>query len=124
MLSKERWAAAIDVVGAKVLENIITETKRSGVLVCGQVLGLNLAYESCTIYSAWCSVIGIDSAFCSHERRSRAWDMIFDLLDVKDVNYLSEIIDIKDVYERSKLIVNGKIEEELLQIILINTRRS
>ena len=40
--------------------------------------------------------------------------MIFDLLDVKDVNYLSEIIDIKDVYERSKLIVNGKIEEELL----------
>ncbi|MEC8452476.1 MAG: alcohol dehydrogenase catalytic domain-containing protein, partial [Pseudomonadota bacterium] len=43
MLSKERWASAIDVVGGKVLENIITETNRSGVIsVCGQVLGLNI----------------------------------------------------------------------------------
>ena len=40
--------------------------------------------------------------------------MIFDLLDVEDVNYLSEIIDIKDVYERSKLIVNGKNRRRII----------
>ena len=37
-----------------------------------------------------------------------------DLLDEKDVNYLSEIIDIKDVYERSKLIVNGKNRRRII----------
>ena len=40
--------------------------------------------------------------------------MIFDLLDVKDVKYLSEIIDIKDVYEKSKLIVNGKNRRRII----------
>ena len=115
MLSKERWAAAIDVVGGKVLENIITETNRSGVIsVCGQVLGLNLVTNLAPFILRGVRLIGIDSAFCSHERRSRAWDMIFDLLDVKDVDYASEIIDIKDVYERSKLIVNGKNRRRII----------
>ena len=115
MLSKERWASAIDVVGGKVLENIITETNRSGVIsVCGQVLGLNIVTNLAPFILRGVRLIGIDSAFCSHERRSRAWDMIFDLLDVKDVNNLSEIIDIKDVYERSKLIVNGKNRRRII----------
>ena len=115
MLSKETWAAAIDVVGGKVLENIITETMRSGVIsVCGQVLGLKIATNLAPFILRGVRLIGIDSAFCNHERRSRAWDMIFDLLDVKDVNYLSEIIDIRDVYERSKLIVSGKNRRRII----------
>ena len=115
MLSKEKWAAAIDVMGGKVLENIITETNRSGVIsVCGQVLGLNLVTNLAPFILRGVRLIGIDSAFCSHERRSRAWDMIFDLLDVNDVKFLSEIIDIKDVYDRSKQIVNGKNRKRII----------
>ena len=42
--------------------------------------------------------------------------MIFDLLDLKDIEYLSEVIDIKDVYDRSKLIVNGKNRKRIITI--------
>ena len=117
MLSKERWAAAIDVVGGKVLENIITETSRSGVIsICGQVLGLSLQTNLAPFILRGVRLIGIDSAFCTKERRKEAWDMIFDLLDLKDIEYLSEVIDIKDVYDRSKLIVNGKNRKRIITI--------
>ena len=115
MLSKERWAAAIDVVGGKVLENIITETYRSGVIsICGQVLGLNFKTNLAPFILRGVRLIGIDSAFCTTERRKEAWNIIFELLDVRDIQCMSEVIDIKDVYDRSELILNGKSRKRII----------
>tara|TARA_B100000900_G_scaffold411484_1_gene431251 strand:- start:923 stop:1918 length:996 start_codon:yes stop_codon:yes gene_type:complete len=115
MLSKEKWAGAIDVVGGKVLENIITQTNKSGVIsICGQVLGLSIKTNLAPFILRGIRLIGIDSAFCNQRRRREAWDMILGLLDVNDVESLSEVIEIEEVYNRSKLMLDGKNRKRII----------
>ena len=53
-LGKERWAAAIDVVGGQTLANVCASTKYGGVVTaCGMAQGIEVALTVCTIYLTW-----------------------------------------------------------------------
>jgi len=115
MLSKENWAAAIDVVGGRVLENIITQIAASGVVtICGQVRGLELNTNLAPFFLRGIKLIGIDSAFCSNEIRLAAWENIFALLTNEEIRKISEVIPIKSAYARASLIVEGKNKKRII----------
>ncbi|MDG2187833.1 MAG: acryloyl-CoA reductase [Hyphomicrobiales bacterium] len=115
MLSKENWAGAIDVVGGRVLENIITQISHSGVVaICGQVRGLELKTNLAPFFLRGIKLIGIDSAFCTKKSRVESWEKIFTLLNGKDIEKISEVIDLDKAYEKSLLIIEGKNKKRII----------
>ena len=115
MLSKELWAGAVDVVGGNILENIITQINRAGVVsICGQVLGLNLNTNVAPFILRGVKLIGIDSSLCPEQKRRNAWDKLFDLIDMKDILQITEKINITDALNRSELMISGRSRKRII----------
>ncbi len=115
MLSKELWAGAVDVVGGNILENIITQTNRAGVVsICGQVLGLNLNTNVAPFILRGVKLIGIDSSLCPEQKRRDVWDKLFDLIDMRDVLQITEKINITDALNRSELMISGRSRKRII----------
>ena len=115
MLSKELWAGAVDVVGGNILENIITQTKRAGVVsVCGQVLGLNLNSNVAPFILRGIKLIGIDSSFCPEKKRRDVWDKLFDLIDARDILQFTDKIPITDALNRAELMIAGRNRKRII----------
>ena len=116
MLSKELWASAVDVVGGNILENIITQTNRAGVIsICGQVLGLNLNTNVAPFILRGVKLIGIDSSLCPEQKRRDVWDKLFDLIDMRDVLQITEKINITDALNRSELMISGRSRKRIIE---------
>jgi len=115
MLSKELWAGAVDVVGGNILENIITQTNRAGVVsICGQVLGLNLNTNVAPFILRGVKLIGIDSSLCPEQKRRDVWDKLFDLIDMRDILQITEKINITDAVNRAELMISGRSSKRII----------
>lgn len=73
MLS-EKWAAAVDTVGGKPLENLLKSTSHRGVVACcGLVAGAELSMSLYPFLLRGITLAGIDSAKCPREPRLEVW---------------------------------------------------
>ena len=100
-LDKGLWDGAVDTVGGKVLENILSQTKDAGIVAaCGNAADIKLNTTVMPFIIRGVKLWGINSVTASIKRRQFLWNeagklMDFELLErsVKEIN-LDEVIDI------------------------------
>ena len=100
-LDKGLWDGAVDTVGGKVLENILSQTKDAGIVAaCGNAADIKLNTTVMPFIIRGVKLWGINSVNASIKRRQFLWNESGKLLDfetlnksVKEIN-LEEVIDI------------------------------
>ena len=100
-LDKGLWDGAVDTVGGKVLENILSQTKDAGIVAaCGNAADIKLNTTVMPFIIRGVKLWGINSVNASIRRRQFLWNEAGKLLDfetlgksVKEIN-LEEVIDI------------------------------
>ena len=100
-LDKGLWDGAVDTVGGKVLENILSQTKDSGIIsACGNAADIKLNTTVMPFIIRGVKLWGINSVNASIKRRQFLWNEAGKLIDfkllgrsVKEIN-LDELIDI------------------------------
>ncbi len=100
-LDKGLWDGAVDTVGGKVLENILSQTKDAGIVAaCGNAADIKLNTTVMPFIIRGVKLWGINSVNASIKRRQFLWNEAGKLIDfklleksVKEIN-LNELIDI------------------------------
>tara|TARA_Y100000389_G_C17336162_1_gene450765 strand:- start:2 stop:1006 length:1005 start_codon:yes stop_codon:yes gene_type:complete len=100
-LDKGLWDGAVDTVGGKVLENILSQTKDAGIVAsCGNAADIKLNTTVMPFIIRGVKLWGINSVTASIKRRQFLWNEAEKLIDfevlqksVKEIN-LDEVIDI------------------------------
>ena len=100
-LDKGLWDGAVDTVGGKVLENILSQTKDAGIVAaCGNAADIKLNTTVMPFIIRGVKLWGINSVNASIKRRQFLWNEAGKLIDfeilsksVKEIN-LDEVIDI------------------------------
>ena len=78
-LESERWAAAVDSVGAATLPYILRTLRRGGaVAACGNASGSALTTTVFPFILRGAAILGIDSAYMPIARRRRVWERLAD----------------------------------------------
>ncbi|MDD9965640.1 MAG: oxidoreductase [Myxococcales bacterium] len=102
-LQKERWGAAIDVVGGATLANVLAQTKYGGaVAACGLAGGLDLPATVLPHILRSVALLGVDSVMAPMAKRERAWarlarDLSPDKLsDITHVEPMSRLVTLAD----------------------------
>ena len=76
-LESERWAGAVDAVGAATLPYILRTLRRGGaVAACGNASGPALVTTVFPFILRGASILGIDSAYLPMARRRRVWERL------------------------------------------------
>ncbi len=100
-LDKGLWDGAVDTVGGKVLENILSQTKDAGIVAaCGNAADIKLSTTVMPFIIRGVKLWGINSVNASIKRRQFLWNeaanlINFDILEksIKEIN-LDEVIKI------------------------------
>ncbi len=81
-LETERWAGAVDSVGAETLATVLAQSRYGAIVTaCGLAGGMALPTSVAPFILRGVTLVGIDSVMASHERRVRAWDRMAQLVD-------------------------------------------
>ncbi|MEX0994679.1 MAG: YhdH/YhfP family quinone oxidoreductase [Balneolaceae bacterium] len=77
LLLKSTWAAAIDTVGAEILDTILRQTRYNGIVTCcGNILGYKLHTNIYPFILRGVCLMGIDSGSCLMHTRNKLWDKL------------------------------------------------
>jgi len=103
-LDKGLWDGAVDTVGGKVLENILSQTKDSGIVAsCGNAADIKLNTTVMPFIIRGVKLWGINSVTVSNVRRKFLWSEASKLVDFELLNKsIKEISldEVKDVYSK------------------------
>jgi acrylyl-CoA reductase (NADPH) len=114
-LVKERWAGAVDSVGAMTLANVLASTRYGGaVAACGLAQGMDLPTSVAPFILRGVSLLGIESVYAPRERRLRAWSRLARDLDRDKLAAITETISLGDVFEAAQRILAGQVRGRLV----------
>jgi acrylyl-CoA reductase (NADPH) len=114
-LGKERWAAAIDSAGSHTLANALAGLMRGGaVAACGLAQGMDLNMTVAPFILRGAQLIGIDSVWCSMERRLEAWRRLAHDLDRKKLAAMTQTIPLAQVMWAGAEILAGRVRGRLV----------
>src|SRR5438105_12288091 len=109
-LGKERWAGAIDCVGATTLANVLAMTRYGGaVAACGLAGGMDLPTTVAPFILRGVSLLGIDSVMCPKRDRELAWKRLEEDLDRGKLADMTSVIGLGEVIDAAGNIVGGRI---------------
>ena len=119
-LAKERWAAAIDVVGSHTLANVCASLRYGGIVAaCGLAGGMDFPATVAPFILRGITLAGIDSVMRSRPDRLEAWRRLSCDLDIKKLDLLTQEISLSGVIERAAPLLEGKIRGR----IVVDTHR-
>jgi acrylyl-CoA reductase (NADPH) len=114
-LAKERWAAAIDVVGSHTLANVCAALRYGGVVAaCGLAGGMDFPGTVAPFILRGVTLAGIDSVVRPRADRIEAWRRLSRDLDIKRLELLSEEIPLSKVIERAGLFHVGQVRGRIV----------
>jgi len=114
-LAKERWAAAVDVVGGTVLANLLSMTSyRGAIAACGNAGGMDFPGSVAPFILRGISLLGIDSVRASKERRIAAWQRLARDLDRQKLAAATTMIGFDEIEATARAIVEGKVRGRTL----------
>ena len=114
-LLKGSWDVAVDVVGGKVLSNILASLRYGGVIACcGNVGSPKFGTTVFPFILRANSLIGIDSANVGTEERVDVWSMLGDNLDMKSLKNIYREIKLNQVQHELDKFLAGKIMGRVL----------
>jgi acrylyl-CoA reductase (NADPH) len=119
-LAKERWAAAIDVVGSHTLANVCASVRYRGVVAaCGLAGGMDFPASVAPFILRGVTLAGIDSVSCPRPLRLEAWRRLTLDLDIDKLELLTEEIGLSQAIERAGAFLEGRVRGRLV----VDTRR-
>jgi acrylyl-CoA reductase (NADPH) len=119
-LAKERWAAAIDVVGSHTLVNVCASLRYGGIVAaCGLAGGMDFPASVAPFILRGITLAGVDSVMRPRADRVEAWRRLSRDLDIKKLELLTEEISLSQVIERAAPLLQGKIRGR----IVVDTNR-
>jgi acrylyl-CoA reductase (NADPH) len=114
-LAKERWAAAIDVVGSHTLANVCASLRYGGVVAaCGLAGGMDFPASVAPFILRGITLAGIDSVMRPHADRVEAWRRLSCDLDIKRLDLLVEEISLSEALERASLFLAGQVRGRIV----------
>lgn len=110
-LEAERWAAAVDTVGANTLASLLAQTRYEGIVTaCGLAGGVGLPTTVMPFILRGVTLRGIDSVLAAQERRQQAWDELARLVDLDLLREIYRVEPLSRVPELAKAILAGQIK--------------
>jgi len=114
-LAKERWAAAIDSVGASTLANALAGTRYGGaVAACGLAGGMDLPTTVAPFILRAVSLLGIDSVMCPLAVRREAWKRLSTDLERGKLQTMTNEIQLPGVLVAAPAILDGRIRGRIV----------
>jgi acrylyl-CoA reductase (NADPH) len=114
-LGKERWAGAIDSVGATTLANVLAGTRYGGaVAACGLAGGMDLPATVAPFILRAVSLLGIDSVMCPQAVRREAWKRLASDLDRGKLQTMTNEIQLPGVLVAAPAILDGRIRGRIV----------
>ena len=99
-LDKGLWDGAIDTVGGKVLENIISQTKDAGIVAsCGNAADIKLNTTVMPFIIRGVKLWGINSVSVSNVRRKFLWSEVSKLVDFEILDKSIKEISLEEVHD-------------------------
>ena len=109
-LAKERWAAAIDVVGSHTLANVCASLRYGGmVAACGLAGGMDFPATVAPFILRGITLAGIDSVMRPRPDRVEAWRRLSRDLDLNKLELLTVEISLEEALQRAELFLEGRI---------------
>jgi acrylyl-CoA reductase (NADPH) len=114
-LAKERWAAAIDVVGSTTLANVLSMIRyRGAVAACGLAGGMDLPASVAPFILRGVSLLGIDSVMRPLPDRELAWRRLEADLERTKLAEMTQEIGLAEVLRAGRAIVEGKVRGRIV----------
>jgi len=114
-LGKERWAGAIDVVGATTLANVLSMIRyRGAVAACGLAGGIDLPTTVAPFILRGVSLLGIDSVMRPRPDRELAWRRLETDLERAKLSEMTQEIGLAEVIPAARAIVDGKVRGRIV----------
>jgi acrylyl-CoA reductase (NADPH) len=114
-LGKERWAAAIDVVGSTTLANVLSMIRyRGACAACGLAGGIDLPATVAPFILRGVSLLGIDSVMRPLPDRELAWRRLEADLDRTKLAEMTEEIGLAEVIPAGRAILEGKVRGRIV----------
>jgi acrylyl-CoA reductase (NADPH) len=114
-LAKERWAAAIDVVGSHTLANVCASLRYGGVVAaCGLAAGMDFPGTVAPFILRGITLAGIDSVMRPRPDRVEAWRRLSRDLEVSKLELLAEEISLAQALERAGLFLQGQVRGRII----------
>ena len=108
-LDKGLWDGAVDTVGGKVLENILAQTKETGIVAsCGNAAGIKLNTTVMPFIIRGVKLWGINSVTVSNVRRKFLWSEASKLIDFEILEKSVKEISLEDVLEIFPKMLKGE----------------
>jgi len=114
-LAKERWAAAIDVVGSHTLANLCAAMRYRGVVAaCGLAGGMDFPASVAPFILRGVTLAGVDSVYCPRADRLEAWQRLSQDLDIDKLDLLTEEIALPQVIDRAAALLDGRVRGRIV----------
>jgi acrylyl-CoA reductase (NADPH) len=114
-LAKERWAGGIDSVGSTTLANVLSMIRyRGAVAACGLAGGMDLPTSVAPFILRGVALLGIDSVYRPRADREEAWRRLELDLDRTKLREMTTQIDLADVIEAGRQIVEGRVRGRII----------
>ena len=108
-LDKGLWDGAIDTVGGKVLENILSQTKDAGIVAsCGNAADIKLNTTVMPFIIRGVKLWGINSVTASNVRRKFLWSEVSKLVDFEILNKSIKEISLEEVIDVYSKMLKGE----------------
>ena len=108
-LDKGLWDGAVDTVGGKVLENILSQTKDSGIVAsCGNAADIKLNTTVMPFIIRGVKLWGINSVTASNVRRKFLWSEVSKLVDFDILNKSIKEISLEEVSDVYSKMLKGE----------------
>jgi acrylyl-CoA reductase (NADPH) len=114
-LAKERWAAAIDVVGSHTLANVCASLRYGGVVAaCGLAGGMDFPGTVAPFILRGVTLAGIDSVMRPRSDRIEAWRRLSQDLDIQRLELLTEEIPLSQAIARASHFHGGQVRGRIV----------
>jgi acrylyl-CoA reductase (NADPH) len=114
-LEAERWAGAIDTVGATTLARLLAQMRYgASVAACGLAGGANLETTVLPFLLRGVNLLGIDSVMQRHDNRLRIWRRLVKDLPFEQLDALTEEIALSDIPRAASDILKGQVRGRLV----------
>lgn len=109
-LESERWSAAVDTVGSKMLAKLLAQMKYGGVVAaCGLAGGADLPTTVMPFILRSVRLQGVESVMTPTPVRDRAWARLGHDLPADLVESMTEIVPLSELLERGPSILDGQV---------------
>ena len=115
LLLREKWAGAIDTVGGSTLHSLLKACKPYGnISCCGLVQSAELNLSVYPFIINGISLLGIATAENPLEQKKEIWNKIATKWSVKELEQLTETIQLEEVSNKVDLMMKGKTKGRIV----------